>query len=94
MSTIHNWALISVELLAAYTLLPSSIIESDFGYCEEDFLEYLSVNELRLAMEELDGVMVNNISPGVKFWKHMLKAASLMKCTEHYKKYERYKVTT
>ncbi|WP_165723100.1 MULTISPECIES: hypothetical protein [unclassified Pseudoalteromonas] len=94
MSITQNWKLISEELLAAYKLLPSSITESDFGYCEEDFLQYLSVNELRLAMEELDGVMENNVSPGVCFWEHMIKAASLMNSTEHAKKYEQYKVAT
>jgi hypothetical protein len=88
MSITQKWKLISEELLAAYKLLPVGIIESDFGYSEEDFLQYLSVNELGLAMEELDGVMENNSSPGTLFWEHMIKAADLMNRSEHATKYE------
>ncbi len=94
MSISDKWELISAELFAAYKLLPTEIKESDFGYCEEDFLEYLSVNELRLAMEELDGVIEDNKSPGRLFWEHLIKAATLMNRPEHAKKYEQYKVTT
>jgi hypothetical protein len=94
MSTTQKWKSISEELLAAHKLLPSDIKESDFGYSQEDFLEYISVNELRLAMEELDGVMENNTSPGVLFWVHMIKAANLMNRPEHAKKYEQFKVAT
>jgi hypothetical protein len=90
----QKWKLISEELLAAYKLLPSDIKESDLGYSEEDFLQYLSVNELRLAMEELDGVMENNLSPGTCFWKHMIKAENLMNRSEHATKYEQFKVAT
>ena len=94
MSITQKWKVISEELLAAYKLLPSGIKESDFGYREEEFLQYLSVNELRLAMEELDGVMENNTSPGTLFWEHMIKAASLMNRPEHATKYEQFKVAT
>ncbi len=94
MSTTEKWKLISEELLAAYKLLPSDIKESNFGYTKDDFLQYLSVNELRLAMEELDGVMENNTSPGVLFWEHMINAANLMNRPEHAIKYERIKVAT
>jgi hypothetical protein len=94
MSLTQKWKLISEELLVAYKLLPAEIIESDFGYSEEDFLQYLSVNELRLAMEELDGVMENNTSPGTLFWGHMIKAANLMNLPEHATKYGQFKVAT
>ncbi len=94
MSKTEKWKLISEELIAAYKLLPSDIKESDFGYSKEDFLQYLSVNELRLAMEELDGVMENNTSPGVLFWENMINAASLMSRPEHATKYERFKLAT
>ncbi len=43
-------------------------------------------------MEELDGVMENNISPGVLFWEDMINAANLMSRPEHATKYERFKV--
>ena len=92
MSITQKWKLISDELLAAYNILPSTILESDFGYSKEDFLQYLSINELRLAMEELDGVMVNNITPGELFWDHMIKAATLMDRSEHIVKYEQFKL--
>jgi len=94
MSIIKKWELISEELLSAYKLLPAGIKESDFGYSEEDFLQYLSVNELRLAMEELSGVMENNVSPGTLFWEHMVKAAGIMNRPEHATKYEQFKVAT
>lgn len=94
MSITLKWKQISDELLAAYNLLPIGVIESDFGYSKEDFLQYLSVNELRLAMEELDGVMENNTNPGVVFWEHMINAASLMNRVEHITKYEQYKLVT
>ena len=94
MSISNKWELISAELLAAYKLLPTETKESDFGYREEDFLEYLSVNELRLAMEELVGVIEDNKSPGHLFWEHLIEAATLMNRPEHAKKYEQYKVAT
>ena len=43
-------------------------------------------------MEELDGVMVNNITPGELFWDHMIKAAILMDRSEHIVKYEQFKL--
>ena len=94
MSLTHKWKLISDELLAAYKLLPSTVKQSDFGYSEEDFLQYLSVNELKLAMEELDGVMENNTNPGSLFWEHMINAASLMNRSEYVVKYGHFKVAT
>ena len=94
MSKTQKWMLISEELLAAHKLLPSDIKESDFGYSQEDFLQYLSVNELRLAMEELDGVIEDNKSPGVLFWGHLINAANLMNRPEHAKKYQQFKIVT
>ena len=94
MSFTNTWKQISDELLAAYNLLPSTIQESDFGYSKGDFLQYLSVNELRLAMEELDGVMENNTNPGTLFWEHMIKAASLMNRIEHVEKYKQFRIAT
>jgi len=94
MSINQKWDLISEELLSAYKLLPIAIKESDFGYRKEDFIQYLSVNELRLAMEELDGVMEDNPNPGVSFWDHMIKAASLMNRPEHVNKYQQFKIAT
>ena len=94
MSLNQKWKLISDELIAAHKLLPSNVNESNFGYCEEDFLQYLAVNELRLAMEELDGVMENNSSPGTMFWEHLIKAARLMNKPEHVDKYEQFKFAT
>jgi len=92
MNIAGKWAQISELLLFAHNALPTGIRESDFGYSKEDFLQYLSVNELRLAMEELDGVMEDNPNPGPLFWKHMIEAANLMNKFEHAKKYEQFKV--
>lgn len=94
MSNIQKWKLISDELLAAHALLSPSIKQSDLGYRESDFLQYLSVNELGLAIDELDGVMEDNISPGNQFWEHMIKAASLMSRVNKIEKYEQFKVTS
>ena len=78
MDKLMKWKLIENELRQAHQLLRKDIKQSDFGYREEDFLEYLSHNELRLAMEELDGVIVDNPSPSKKFWQHLVNAANLM----------------
>jgi hypothetical protein len=73
-----KWQLIEVELRAAYAILPENIIESADGYCEEDFLTYLDHNELLMAMEELDGIIVDNLLPSKQFWTHLIQAANLM----------------
>ena len=78
MDLIEKWKLIEAELMAAYKLLPDETIESGDGYCEEDFLTYIHHNELLLAMEELDGVIVDNGIPCKKFWSHLINAAKLM----------------
>ncbi|AMN12057.1 hypothetical protein ACZ81_10945 [Alteromonas macleodii] len=78
MDKLMKWKLIENELWQAHQLLPKNIKQSDFGYREVDFLEYLSHNELRLAMEELDGVIVDNPSPSKEFWQHLVNAANLM----------------
>ena len=49
MDKLMKWKLIENELRQAHQLLPKNIKQSDFGYREEDFLEYLSHNELRLC---------------------------------------------
>ena len=87
MSQLEKWETIERELRAAYRLLPENIVESDYGYRESDFLSFIEANELLLAMEELDGVIENNPSPGREFWKHLLKAAELMEQphANHYK---------
>lgn len=78
MSQVERWKEIEAELIAAFKLLPEDLIESDYGYRKEDFVLYLEANELLLAMEELDGVIEDNSSPGREFWNHLLKAANLM----------------
>lgn len=78
MSIIEKWKLILEELLVVYKFLFLDIKEFDFGYSKEDFLYYLLVNEFCLVMEELDGVMENNISFGVLFWEYMINVVNLM----------------
>jgi hypothetical protein len=76
---IKKWKSIESELMCAYALLPQGIIESGDGYCEEDFLTYISHNELLMAMEELDGVIVDNPPPKKQFWTHLIQADNIMK---------------
>jgi hypothetical protein len=78
MDKFEKWTLIENELRQAYKLLPTNLKQSDFGYKEEDFLEYLDHNELRLAMEELDGIVEDNPPPCEEFWQHLASAAHLM----------------
>ncbi|MCG7499391.1 hypothetical protein MHO82_21220 [Vibrio sp. Of7-15] len=78
MDKYEKWKLIEVELMAAYALLPKGIIESGDGYCEEDFLTYIEHNELLMAMEELDSVIVDNGIPPKQFWTHLIRAANIM----------------
>ena len=85
---------IEYKLISAFNLLSDEIVESDFGYRKEDFLQYLEVTEWRLAMEELDGVMEDNESPCDEFWNHLIAAAKLMNQEKHVAKYETYKSTT
>lgn len=78
MNKLEKWSSIEKELMAAYELLPRSVVESDEGYRKEDFLSYIKANELLLAMEELDGVIEDNQSPSKEFWEHLIKAAKIM----------------
>lgn len=78
MELTEKWALIEVELMAAFELLPSNTVESDNGYRKDDFLDYINANELLLAMEELDGVIEDNPSPAKEFWHHLISASKLM----------------
>lgn len=78
MDKYKKWRRIEAELMAAYTLMPKGVVESADGYCEEDFLTYINHNELLLAMEELDGVIVDNSPPPKQFWTHLIKAAKIM----------------
>lgn len=76
MNQVEKWKKIEIELKVAFSLLPENIVESDNGYRESDFVAFLEANELLLAMEELDGVLEDNPTPGREFWEHLLKAAN------------------
>jgi len=47
------------------------------GFSEERFKEYISHNELGLALEELEGIPLYNETPR-EFWQLLLKAANRM----------------
>ena len=66
---------ITKMLEAAHRLIPKNVVESDYGYSREVFEEYLNVNELQLAFDELTGVIEDNPSPSVSFWLHLIEAA-------------------
>lgn len=78
MDKFDKWALIETELIAAFEILPKNVKQSANGYCKADFQEYIQHNELLLAMEELDGVIIDNAILPKHFWNHMIKAAELM----------------
>ena len=73
-----NDELIEIELWAAHKLIPSGIVQTPDGYDEAYFLECMGKGQFLFAMEELDGVIVENKSPGKEFWIHLIKAAKLM----------------
>ena len=87
MELIERWTLIEAELMAAFELLPSNAVESDNGYKQDDFLDYINANELLLAMEVLGGVIEDNPSPSKEFWLHLINASKLMG-DKHLIKYE------
>ena len=93
MSKQKKWEAIEKELMAAYHMLPNDIIESDNGYRKEIFKSYIKANELLFAMEELDGVIEDNKSPGCECWTHLINAAKLMKHL-HIHRYESIRSST
>ncbi len=74
-----NEELIEAELWAAYKLIPITTLQTPDGYDEKYFLECMEKHHYLFAMEELDGVIVENRSPGKQFWLHLIEAAKLMK---------------
>ncbi len=62
-----KWRDVEEELMAAYALLSDDVVESDHGYRNDDFVSYINSNQFLLAMEELDGVIEDNPSPGKEF---------------------------
>ncbi|OCQ23146.1 hypothetical protein A7985_04130 [Pseudoalteromonas luteoviolacea] len=87
MNLTEKWSYIEAELISAFELLPSNIVESDNGYRKKDFFDYIKANELLLAMEELDGVIEDNPSQSKEFWQHLINASKLMG-NKHLVKYE------
>ena len=87
MDKYQKWKEIEEQLLRAFAVLPEDTKESDFGYRKRDFLEYLNHNELRLAMEELDGVIEDNPPPEKEFWQYLYNAAEIMGKVKRMQKY-------
>ena len=65
-------------LLAAHDLIPEQVKESDYGFNRDAFWGLFQLGEYLLAMEELDGVIDDNPSPGQEFWDHLITAAETM----------------
>jgi len=66
------------ELWAACRLLPAETMESKEGYDSHYFLACMKKSEYVCAMEELEGVIGDNQSPGKAFWLHLITAAELL----------------
>jgi len=81
----HTTKEIHAQIMAAYQLLPENVIESDDGFRKDDFLEYISSGNLLMAMEELDGVILDNPSPSKIFWTHLINAAEMMGHNHRYR---------
>ncbi len=64
--------------MAAHNMIPANAKETDYGFNRNSFHSHLKLNELLLAMEELDGVIEDNQNLGVKFWDHLITASKLL----------------
>jgi hypothetical protein len=81
-----SWEITRVHLEAAYNQLPSPVKEDVSGPTVESFHEYLTHNELGLALDELEGLgQFNNCSSA--FWRELAAAAQSMNLHEHVARY-------
>lgn len=81
------WIEIEVLLKEARALL-SDIETGEDGFSERRFQEYLSHNELGLALDELEGIPLYNEVPR-EFWQLLLRAANRMRLKDKIAEYTR-----
>ena len=72
-----SWARTTAHLERAVALLPSKLTESDETGRLDRYKEWIAHNELRLGLDELEGLGQNNPVP-VSFWEHLRLAAEEM----------------
>ncbi len=91
----ESWKITERHLAAARALLPSPMVEfpeSEAGSIR-GFEDYLSHNELGLALDELEGLGEANHCPA-EFWQELAAAAENMELTkqaEYYREKSRRK---
>lgn len=82
---IQIWKEVETLLLEARQLFDTPETGQE-GFSEERFKEYISHNELGLALEELEGIPLYNETPR-EFWQLLLKSANRMQLKEKAKEY-------
>ena len=81
-----SWQTTEGYLDDAFKLLPMSVKDNPEGGSVTEYREYLSHNELELALDELEGLGDVNKLP-IEYWKILLYAAKEMGLTKHEKRY-------
>ncbi|MCG8312326.1 MAG: hypothetical protein MI976_03840 [Pseudomonadales bacterium] len=81
----ETWKEVETHLLEARRLFDTPVTGVD-GFSEERFNDYLSRNELGLALEELEGISLFNETPR-EFWQLLLKSANKMCLAKKSKEY-------
>ena len=83
----HSWKITQGHLEAAYTQLLAPIKEDVAVATVENFQEWLTHNELELALDELEGLGQLNNATAV-FWRELLAAAQNMSLQDHVARYQ------
>jgi hypothetical protein len=78
----HSWRVTRQHLEAARGDLPLQLPLLDEGWSIRRYEEWLSHNELELALDELEGIG-HWIGCGAGFWTKLLAAAESMTLTDH-----------
>jgi hypothetical protein len=83
---LQSWQRTRTHLTVAAALLPATSRANPEGGSLQDYAEFLEHNELKLALDELEGLaQVNAVTPA--FWMALAKAAAEMKLSEHERRY-------
>ncbi len=80
------WAKVRTRFDAAVRLLPNPVLPREDGGSLEAYQDWLSHNELELALDELDILGESNPVPR-QYWLELAAAAELMKLNEHEARY-------
>ena len=82
-----SWARTCTHLNAAFQVLPESPKDGLCGGSVAAYHDWLSHNELELALDELEMLADANVVPR-KYWENLLAAAQEMKLDTHIQRYK------